>query len=265
MPRASIPSRLLLLAATVATSPLAAHAQDAAPSEWRFTAGAAVVSAPEFPGSDQQKTRAVPLLSASHGRYFLGPVPGGGPLGIGATLYEAGGLRLGAAISTDIGKLREESDDPRLAGLGDIERTQRAHLFGSYGVGRFKLSAGVAPDIGGNDLGTLATLEAEAMFQPAERWSLAVGPGLTWSSRRHMRTVFGIDAQQSARSGRAVYEPGAGVSQVRLAGSVNYRLDEHWHLGARLSFGRLQGDAADSPLAFDKSQTSGVLYASYQF
>ena len=80
--------------------------------------GAAVASVPEFPGSDQQKTRAVPIFSASYGRYFLGPVPGGGPLGIGATLYEAGGLRLGAALSTDIGKLREESDDPRLAGLG---------------------------------------------------------------------------------------------------------------------------------------------------
>jgi outer membrane protein len=262
MPRATTLSRLLLAAAAV--SP-AVQAQEPASNEWRFSLGAAVASVPEFPGSDQQKTRAVPIFSATYGRYFLGPVPGGGPLGIGATLYEAGGLRLGAALSTDIGKLREESDDPRLAGLGDIERTQRAHLFASYGFGRYKLSAGVAPDIGGKDLGTLVSLEAEAMFQPADRWSLAVGPGLTWGNQRYMRTVFGIDAQQSARSGRATYDPGAGVGLVRVSGTLNYQLDANWNLGARVSFGRLQGDAADSPLVFDKSQASGLLYASYRF
>lgn len=262
MPRAFNLPCLLLAAAAV--SP-AVQAQESASNEWRFNVGAAVVTAPEFPGSDQQKTRAVPLLGVSYGRYFLGPVPGGGPLGIGATLYEAGGLRLGAAISADIGKLREESDDPRLAGLGDIERTQRAHLFASYGFDRYRLSAGVAPDIGGKDLGTLVTLEAEALFQPADRWSLAVGPGLTWGNQRYMRTVFGIDAQQSARSGRAVYDPEGGVGLVRLSGSLNYRLDANWNLGARVSFGRLQGDAADSPLAFDKTQASGALFASYRF
>lgn len=264
MPRA-LPLPQLLLAAAAVSSAAVAQAQETPSNEWRFTLGAGVVSAPEFPGSDKQKTRAVPILSASYGRYFLGPVPGGGPLGIGATLYEANGLRLGAAISSDIGKLREESDDPRLAGLGDIERTQRAHLFASYSFDRFRLSAGVAPDIGGNDLGTLVTLEAEALFQPADRWSLAVGPGVTWGNQRYMRTVFGIDAQQSARSGRAMYDPEGGVGLVRLSGTLNYRLDERWNIGARLSFGRLQGDAADSPLVFDKSQTSGALFASYRF
>lgn len=99
-----------------------------------------------------------------------------------------------------------------------------------------------------HDLGTLATLDAEASFRPAERWSLAVGPGLTWASRHYMQTVFGINAEQAARSGRAVYDAGSGVSLVRLAATLNYRLDERWNLGARLSLGRLQGDAADSPL-----------------
>jgi len=199
--------------------------------EWHFNLGAAITRVPAYAGSAAHKTRLLPILSASHGRYFIGPVPGGGPLGIGATLYQNDGLRLGAAISADIsadiGMLREESDDVRLAGLGDIERTQRAHLLASYSLARYTLRAGVAADIGGNNLGTLATLEAEA--------------------------------------GRALYEPGAGTSLVRLAATLSYRPDEHWSLGTRMSLGRLQGGAAASPLTERRRQTSGALFASYRF
>ena len=264
------PSILLRVLVPLPCLPLIAFTASAVraqtpPDEWHFNLGAAITRVPAYAGSAAHKTRLVPTLSASQGRFFIGPVPGGGPLGIGATLYHNEGLRLGAAISADIGMLRKESDDVRLAGLGDIKRTRRAHLFASYSRARYTLRAGVAADIGGNHLGTLATLEAEALFRPAERWSLAVGPSLTWGSRRYMQTVFGIDSGQSARSGRALYEPGAGASLARLAATLSYRLDEHWSLGTRMSLGRLQGDAAASPLTEQRSQNSGALFASYRF
>ena len=254
----------LLCLPLIAFAAPAARAQ-APTDEWQFNLGAAIVRVPEYPGSAAQKTRLAPILSVTLGRFFIGPVPGGGALGIGATLYQNDGLRLGAAISADIGKLRKESDDVRLAGLGDIERSQRAHLFASYSWARYTLRAGVAADIGGKNLGALATVEAEALFHPAERWSLVVGTGLTWADQRYMQTVFGIDAQQSARSGRPLYEPGAGMSQVRLATTLSYRLDAQWSVGARLSLGRLLGDAAHSPLIEQRAQSSGALFTSYRF
>ena len=103
------------------------------------------------------------------------------------------------------------------------------------------------------------------MFHPAQRWSLAVGTGLTWADQRYMQTVFGIDATQGARSGRTLYEPGAGVSLARVTTTLNYKVDAHWSLGARLSLGRLLGDAADSPLIEQRSQSSGALFTSYRF
>lgn len=263
--RPSAPSSMgLLLFALAAPVAQIAHAQTP-PDEWRFNLGAAITSAPEYPGSAARKTRLAPVLSASYGRFFIGPVPASGGLGLGAVLYESGGLRLGAAIGADLAKPRKESADPRLAGLGDIGRTQRAHLFASYSFERYTLRAGAAADIGGNNLGTLATLQAEALFHPAERWSLAAGPSLIWANRRYTQTVFGIDAEQSARSGRAPYEAGAGPSLVRMAATLNYRLDENWSLGTRLALGRLLGDAASSPLTAQRSQNTAALFASFRF
>ena len=51
--------------------------------EWYFNLGAAITRVPEYAGSAAHKTRLVPLLSASHGRFFIFPVPGGSPLGNG--------------------------------------------------------------------------------------------------------------------------------------------------------------------------------------
>ena len=265
--RASILQRVpvpVLCLPFIAIDAPAARAETLA-DEWHLRLGAAIARVPRYAGSGAQKTRLVPIVSASRGRFFIGPVPGGGPLGVGATLYANSGLHLGTAASADIGKLRKESNDVRLAGLGDIERTQRAHLFASYAFARYTLRAGVAADIGGKKLGTLATLEAEALFHPAERWSLVAGPSLSWVNQRNMQTVYGVDAEQSARSGRTRYEPGAGVSLIRLTTTLSYRLDEQWSLGTRLSLGRLQGDAAASPLAEQRSQNSAALFASYRF
>lgn len=258
-----VPVRKLCLPLIAFAAP-AAGAQTLA-GEWHLRLGAAATRGPGYAGSGTQQTRLVPIVTASRGRFFVGRVPGGGPLGAGATLYENSGLQLGTAISADVGKLRKESADARLAGLGDIEPTRRAHLFASHTFARYTLRAGMAADIGGRKLGTLATLQAEARFHPTERFSLVVGPSLTWGDRRHMQTVYGIDAEQSARSGRAIHEPGAGVSQIRLTTTPSYRLDGHWTLGTRLSLGRLQGAAAASPITERRSQNSAALFASYRF
>ncbi len=246
----------------------AAQSQEAsaADGELRVTAGVAVGSRPSFIGSDELKTRLGPILAIEYGRYFLGAVPGAtSPLGLGVDLWRTDGVRLGVALVTDLGKLREESDDRRLVGLGDVKGTQRAALFGSYSISRFKLSGHVASDIANHQLGTVATLEAHALFQPTESLVLSAGPGITWHNRQAMQTIFGISDSQSAASGRPAYRPDAGVSQWQFTLGAMYRLDAHWTLGARAVAAQLEGDAADSPLVFQKSQPSFGVFTAYRF
>lgn len=248
-----------------------AHAQDVDPLEvppaggWKFTAGAGVVSGPEYPGSDQQKTRVVPLLGASYGRFFIGGMPGGGPLGVGAYLLRDRNWQLGVGLGGGIGKVRKESDDSRLAGLGDIKSTTQASVFGSYRLGWAALRGTVSTDIGGKDQGTHASLELEGRYALLPALTLTGGPGLTWTDRKHAQTFYGVSAAQSASSGKPQYSADGGISNLRLSVGLDYGISRQWSLGTRVTAGKLRGSAADSPITRDASPVSVGVFSAYRF
>lgn len=237
-----------------------------APDEWKFSLGLGVASAPLYPGGADTKVRALPVLSANHGRFFIGGVPGAGvPAGVGAYLVQDQHWRLGVGLGGNIDKPRKESDSPRLRGLGDIDRTALGALFGSYVDPWFELRAGVLGDIGGKRQGTRVSLDAELRYALTERLMFTGGPGLTWADGRYTQTFFGIDAAQSASSGRAEYRAKSGINAVRIGLGAQYGLTQHWGLGARVIASTLRGAAADSPITEKRSQNTFAVFASYRF
>lgn len=232
----------------------------------QVTLGAGVVSLPEYPGSENDQIQALPLLSLRYGRFFFGGVPGNpSPAGLGAYLYEDESWSVGAIVSGDVIDPRQESDDPRLRGLGDIDSTARAGMFASYKIGWLTLRASALSDIGGNEQGTIASFDAEATYRPIPRLVLSAGPGVRWTNDEYAQTFFGIDADQAASSSFTEYTAGGGANLVRFSVGAQYQLTQHWGLGARASAGRLEGDAADSPIVEDKNQNSYALFVSYRF
>jgi len=227
------------------------------PRRFRAALGGGFAMAPSFPGSDRYRARLLPLASVAYGPFFLGAG------GLGVNLYRDSRWRFGANLSP--GRGRKESDDPRLEGLGDIDRTIRAGLFASYAGGWFTTRASVATDIGGEKQGTIARLDLFARYRPAERLALFAGPGLTWGSSQYTQRFFGVTADQSARSGFREFEANAGVDSLRLSAGMIYRVDRHWRMAANFSYARLQGDAADSPIIETRIQNVFSLLAAYQF
>jgi outer membrane protein len=242
-----------------------ANAQEFTDS-WRFTIGAGVISRPEYPGSDKTKVEALPLLSATYGRYFIGAAPGAAvPAGLGAYLYQDDHWRFGIAAGGGFSKPRKESDDPRLRGLGDIDITARGSMFASYTIDWFTVRGNVSSDIGGNHQGILASLDLEGKYRPTDRLTLIAGPGITWADSEYTRTFFGIDAAQSSASGRPQYRTSSGINTLRLSFGAEYRMTPNWNLGARATAATLRGDAADSPITADKSQNTFGIFTSYRF
>lgn len=237
----------------------------AAENGWQVSAGAGIIVRPEYPGSDNNKTHAFPFFNATQGRFTIGAMPGTGQLGVGIYLYRDGRWYVGAALAPDLVKLRKESDDDRLRGLGDIDRTVRAGLFAGYALGRFTGRASMFSDVGGEHQGTVATFDLEVRFAPTENLVLTAGPGLTWASNEHTKILFGIDAEQSARAGLPAFEAGGGIQSVRFAVGANYQLIRNWSLGTRVVTSKLRNDAAKSPITVDKKQNSFALFAVYRF
>lgn len=252
-----------------ASSLLGTHAwaQEATASDsWKFNAGIGVVSRPKYPGSGETKASAVPLLSASYGRYFIGSVPGSGvPLGMGAYLVQNAHWRAGIGLGANFKKPREESDSARLSGMGDIDATTLGSVFASYSGSWWKVGGNVVTDLGGKDQGTRVSVDFEAKYSPMDKLQLTAGPGLTWADGKYTQTFFGVDAAQSARSGLPGYTAKSGINAVNFNIGANYQLSPQWGLGARFTASSLRGDAADSPITEKKSQNTFGVFANYRF
>jgi len=232
---------------------------------WRVSVGGGLVSIPRFPGADSQRILALPFVAASYGRFFFGADPGAASLGgVGVNLYRDSHWRLATALSAGLSR-RKESDDPRLQGLGDVDRTVSAGVGVAYTQDWFTLSTSVLSDVLNRGQGTLARFDARARYRADERLTLFAGPGLTWADKRYTQTFFGVDASQSAASGLPQFDAHAGLNSVRFSLGAGYRFDRHWGAGAFGSISRLQGDAASSPITEDKAQYFIGAVVSYRF
>jgi outer membrane protein len=208
----------------------------------------------------------LPLLSATYGRYFFGGTPGSGiPVGLGAYLIKNEHWQAGVGIGGGFTKLRKESDSARLRGLGDIDNTLRASVFGAYTVDWLSVRGAMSADIGGKKQGLQGTFDVEGKYQLTDQLSLSAGPGLVWGDSKYTQTLYGIDAGQSARSGLSQYTAGSGINTVRFSVGAAYRLTRNWNLGTRVSVSKLRGAAANSPIVEKTSQTSVGVFAGYSW
>jgi outer membrane protein len=260
---------VLAAALVLPTAARHANAQAIEPEDnpsWKFAIGAGGISAPRYPGSSKRQIQAIPLLSASYGRYFIGGLPGAGvPVGLGMNIIESPEWKFGIGLGIDLKKPRKESDDARLTGLGDISGTPHGAVFGSYTHDWLSLRGNVVTDIGGKHEGTLASLELEGKYNVTPSLTLSAGPGLVWADKKYTQTFFGIDAAQSANSGLAPFAAGAGLNMLRFSVGAEYRFDKHWFMGARATAGTLRGDARHSPITSDTSQNTFGIFGGYHF
>lgn len=243
---------------------LAAHAAAQEPS-WRVSLGAGLDSVPKFPGADGQKLIVLPFVAASYGPFFFGAFPGAESVGgIGVNLYRSSHWRVAVALSAGLAE-RKESDDPRLQGLGDVDRTVSAGAGVAYTQGWFLLGARAATDILNRGQGTLVQLNALGRYRFDERLTFFGGPGLTWADSRYTKTFFGVTPEQSAASGLPEFGTHAGLNSARLGLGASYRITLRWTAAAFASAARLKGDAASSPITEDRWQRFFGAIVSYRF
>ncbi|CAG9228493.1 Outer membrane scaffolding protein for murein synthesis, MipA/OmpV family [Paraburkholderia tropica] len=247
-------------AAVAATTPAAAD------DGWRYSLGFGVFETPRYPGSSASRFQPAPLVGVSYGRFFFGSVPDANvPFGLGAYLYRDENVRVGIALSYDLVNPRETSDDEHLHGLPDIDRTAHATLFASYNATWLSLSGAISQDIAGKDEGTTASLDLLGKYSPVSKLTLTAGPGITWGSAQYNQTFFGINAEDSARSGLGEYSPGSGLAAVRFTAGASYAFNRNWNLGARVTVSRLPGVVGNSPIVEKTTQTTYGAFANYVF
>ena len=225
-------------------------------SEWKVVLGGGALIAPKYEGSDEFDIQPIPFITATFGERVKID-----PRGISVNVYSVGNLNFSGQLGYDTGRKQDDSD--HLRGLGDVDMGGVVGGMVAYEMGPAEFYASVSRTIGGSE-----GLEAKIGFDLAhniDQFRFSAGVSATWADETYMETYFGVTAAQSAASGLAQYDIGAGFKRVDLDLAVTYMATEHWLVRGQIGIGYLLGDAADSPIVQEAFQPSGMVTLGYRF
>ncbi|WP_163877732.1 MipA/OmpV family protein [Rhizobium laguerreae] len=225
--------------------------------DWNVVIGAGAVYGPKFEGSKDFEVMPAPFFSASFFNDYLHV----GPTGLLVDIYKVENFKISAKGGMEFG--RDEDDSDHLKGLGDIDSGAKIGGVISYELGPIELTAGIDKIIGGSD-GVTGTFGAEYSHMVGQ-FIFSAGASATWADKNYMKSYFGVTPLQSARSGLAVYDAGAGFKRIDLSASVTYLASEHWFIRGQAELGILTGDARDSPVVQKDTQPSVMMFVGYKF
>ena len=209
---------------------------------------------PEVAGGRRGSLSATPSIFLRYGRFTLTNAPGFSTrrsddvaVGLGFELVREDRLRANLSLRFDEG--RKESSRAAYAGLGNVRPTLRMRAAASWRIeGPWRVAAAWDVDSLGRGGGNTLDFSASWDQAVARATALTLGASAGVGSSRYMQTYFGVNEEQSVRSGYRVYHPGAGVRDAGLYAALRRDVTREWIWLAGASASRLLGSAAASPI-----------------
>lgn len=228
-------------------------------SGWSVTVGVAPILSPAWQGSRDMAFSIFPDLRINYDDVLFASVPDG----VGWNAVNENGWKAGPLTKIRFGRDENDGGSPflvaggsnALRGLGNIGATAELGGFVEKRLGtrrQWRLRAEARRGFGGHE-GIVA--EASLAYQLRQgRTIVNVGPRVIAASDNFMQTFFGIDPQQSQRSGLTPYRAKGGLLSYGIGGSLIRPLDEHSAVTVFTGLDRLGGEAARSPLVRERGQ-----------
>lgn len=246
-----------------AADPLGAFLPES-PSGWIVTLKGNLQAQPTYPGADDLSFIGYPSLSlrrAGTVERFSAPDDG-----LSFSFLDDSALRFGA-VGRFVGG-RYLQDDRRLVGLDKINWAIEPGVFVEYWpVDFLRARAEIRHGINGHH-GFVADLGLDVV-QSFGAFTVSAGPRVALGDGAFTRTYFGVTPEEAVLNGQvAAYRPSGGITSVGAIASASYNWSEQWATTAFVSYDRLVGDAADSPIVqeFGSENQIGLgLTISYSF
>jgi outer membrane protein len=230
-------TRLTALALLCAAAPgTPALAQSLTGHSFSFDVGLGARYSPEYMGSDNLDSSPLLILKNAD-----------------ADRDKANGFSFLPSLNY-VGK-RDSSDYPDLRGMSDVGMAGEAGLKVSYHLGGMTSYGTIRKGFGGHH-GVVGELGAKYRMEYNDRLTLWTGAELGLGSDDFNDTYFGVTSGESISSGYRAYDPDGGAYIARLSVEARYEFMPDTALMGRLTYGRLLGDAGDSPLVQTRNQPS---------
>lgn len=222
----------------------------------RAVVGVAVLSAPRYQGSDRYRLVAVPVIELRYGHFFANPRKG-----VGYQFVKTHRLTVSAATTYVRGY--READTPK--GIGRLGSGVGARVAVDYKRHGVRLGLGATKVLSGGVDGTLVDGSIAVPVPLSKRLVLMPTVSATWADRSYTDRYFGVTGAQSAASGLPVFHPGGGVKDVTASLAAIYRVNDRVSVIATGAVANIVGEARNSPIVRERTQTSAVLSMTYRF
>lgn len=150
---------------------------------------------------------------------------------------------------------RDSGDYDRLTGLDNIDAAGEVGLRLNYVTGPFSSYGTIRKGFGGHE-GVAGEIGTRYRYQPNDKLTLWTGAELQLGDDKFTGTYFGITDSEALTSNFAAYDPEGGAYAANLSVEARYMLTPKTSVMGKVTYGRLLGDAADSPIVEDKNQPS---------
>jgi len=228
---------------------------------WALHLGTAVVSKPEFIGSDNDEIRIFPFIQAMYKFddrnevYFRG-IQGG------YNHHFSDSLKLGVELTARDD--RSPSQDARLNGMANIDHAIEVGPWAQYAYKDFKVRGTFRFDVSGEHEGYVFELQAKQKIR--------IRPGVfvngyvetEWADNNFMDHYFSVSAAQ-AIAGRPAFNAGAGFYQSAVGMNFTYGVRRNVFLRVDGRMNVLHGDAKDSGVSFESTNFLGFVGIGYTF
>ena len=234
-----------------------AHAQDAGAAELggHIVLGAGVK--PEYEGSEDYETTMLATGKLEYGSYYL-EIQGAA---LRVNVSPLGNIDFGPSVSFNQG--RDNVENERVARMRDIDDTVEAGAFVKIPVrrlfnkrDRLEFDLEFLADTGSVHEGYKVNFGLSYKYLLTKRLHLGASLFAAYADGDYTQTYFGVDADNSLRSGLPQYEADGGFKDAGIGVNALYRVNRNWGVTAIARYKQLLGDAADSPIV-DKEGSAG--------
>jgi len=241
---------LLIMLITAAS----AHADEQRPKPaWEVGVGAGVVSLPQYMGSDERYTLAIPIPYL----VYRGKRVKVDRNGIRAELFGLKQLTLDASFGAG---LPVRNSNRARAGMPELKFNFQAgprlnwHMIETdHADVKLRLPWRGIIDVSGSTLGWLIEPDVQWRWRPTDRLNLRFNAGALYASRRYNETYYSV-APQYVTPTRAAYRAGGGLHSLSAAATMSYGITDHLRLFGTLRYRNLSpGVIAASPLVRDRN------------
>ncbi|AQT41999.1 outer membrane protein [Bartonella apihabitans] len=231
---------------------------------WSLTLGASVYEAPKFEGDDTYDIAVDPIFS-------IGKRGGDDRFSsrndnMSFALLEKSLIRLGV-----VGKILQERDSDTSGDLKGLKRVKWGGEIGGfaeiYPLDWLRARAEVRKGIRSHN-GVTSDIAVDVYKNLTPSVQVSGGPRAFYATQDYFKTYYGVDAEESLRSGLKEFHPDSGWGSFGAGGAITWKATNKITTSVFGEYKRLTGDAGDSSLVFqrgDKNQFTMGISASYRF